>query len=285
MANALERTGFVPIHDAHAIEQLNTTVIFARPLSDTEMRQATESMSAFEATLPGFGQIMGMGFSIGPQGVSPMMQNASEAPAGVLRTYTDPKGVVVKELKLERQALTFRTLAYTRWSTVWKEARNYFEVVLARVPNEVMLSGYTLSYSDKFIWHGVASEMDVNLLLRQDSEYITPKTFSANDLWHCHSGQFVRAKESVKRLIVVDCDCVDEQVFGANRRVVRIGTTLTELLNQPGFEQSTIPLPSSMNTLDEAFRILHNELKKVFSEIVSDAIAETVGLNGDSNAN
>ena len=203
----------------------------------------------------------------------------------MLRTYTDPKGVVVKELKLERQALTFRTLAYTRWSTVWKEARNYFEVVLARVPNEVMLSGYTLSYSDKFIWHGVASEMDVNLLLRQDSEYITPKTFSANDLWHCHSGQFVRAKESVKRLIVVDCDCVDEQEFGANRRVVRIGTTLTELLNQPGFEQSTIPLPSSMNTLDEAFRILHNELKKVFSEIVSDAIAETVGLNGDSNAN
>ena len=83
----------------------------------------------------------------------------------------------------------------------------------------------------------------------------------------------------------MDCDCVDEQEFGANRRVVRIGTTLTELLNQPGFEQSTIPLPSSMNTLDEAFRILHNELKKVFSEIVSDAIAETVGLNGDSNAN
>lgn len=284
MATATGKTGFVPVHDAHAIEQLTATVAFARPLSDTEMRKAAESLSHFESTLPGLHQILGMGFSIGPQGVNPIMSNVAGVPAGVIRTFTSPKGLVVKELKLERQALTYRTLEYTRWDSVWGEARGYFAGVLAELPRELLLSGYVLSYSDKFIWQGELAEMRADLLLRSGSRFVSPSTFEANDLWHCHSGQFLRAGEAVKRLVVVDCDCVDEQDAGPSQRVVRIGTTMTEMLNQPGYAPLDVPLPDAMSRLDTSFPELHKLLKGVFAEVVNDAAAEAVALNGTSHA-
>lgn len=284
MATAAGKNGFVPVHDAHAIEQLNATVVFARPLSDAEMRQAVESMSQFEATLPGLGQIRGMGFSIGPQGVNPIMPNVADAPTGVLRTFTNPKGLVVKELKLERHALTFRTLEYTRWDAVWGEARTYFAGVLPALPSSALLSGYALSYSDKFIWRGDPSGMRVGLLLRLESPYISPSTFKADDLWHCHSGKFVRVDDTLKRLVVVDCDCVDEADAGPNVRVVRIGTTMTELLNQPGYAKVDVPLPEAMSRLDAAFPVLHILLKEVFADVVNDDAAEAVALMGNVHA-
>ena len=284
MATAAGKTGFLPVHDAHAIEQLHVTVLFERPLSDAEMRLAAESLSQFEDTLPGFSQILGMGFSVGPHGVNPIMSNVTEAPAGLLRTFTNPKGLVVRELKLERQALTYRTLEYTRWDAIWGEARGYFSGVLAAMPSDVRLSGYVLSYSDKFVWQGNPSEMRANLLLRAGSPHISPSTFDAEDLWHCHSGRFVKADESVKRLVVVDCDCVDESGVGPNRRVVRIGTTVTEMLNQQGYVPVEIPLPEAMGKLNQAFPELHTLLKNVFAEVVNDNAAEAVALNGAPNA-
>lgn len=270
--------GFVPVHEAHAIEQLQATIVFARPLSDSEMRHVMESMTQFEDSLPGFSQIMGMGFAIGPQGVNPIISNAAETPAGVMRTFTNPKGLVIKELKLDRQTLTYRTLEYTRWATVWSEAQNYFSGILPELPSDVNLSGYVLSYSDKFIWRGDVTDIRVDCLLRKGSPYISPETFSANDLWHCHSGKFIKMNDFTKRLTVVDCDCVDEFDSGVNRRVVRIGTTMTEMLNQPGFTQVNIPLPDAMDKINKVFPDLHRSLKDVFASVVNDDVAKIIAL-------
>jgi hypothetical protein len=284
MVVAAESGGFVPVHQAHAIEQLTATIAFSRPLTDSEMRTAADSMSQFDATLPGVGQIVGMGFAVGPQGVNPIMPSMGEVPAGSLRTYSNPKGVVVRELKLERQALTFRTLEYTRWNLVWEEARKYLQGVLGSLPASVFLNAYALSYSDKFVWRGEPSLVDVGRLLREGSPHVSPATFDAEDLWHSYSGRFTKAGDAIKRLVVVDCDCVDEIEGGNKRRVVRIGTTITDMLNQAGYLARSIELPQAMSELGSAFPELHLRLKELFGEVVNDDAAEAVALNGTAHA-
>lgn len=72
--------------------------------------------------------------------------------------------------------------------------------------------------------------------------------------------------------------------MGPNRRVVRIGTTVTEMLNQQGYVPVEIPLPEAMGKLNQAFPELHTLLKNVFAEVVNDNAAEAVALNGTPNA-
>lgn len=282
MATAAEKQGFRPVHEAHAIEQLVATVQFEQPLADDAIRAAMDVMSRFNDVLPGRNEIRGMGFQIGPQGVTPIASRISGVPDGIVRTFSDGRGVVVKELRLDRQSLVFRTLTYTRWDAVWGEARRYFEVLLP-IFGGINIAAYALSYVDKFIWTGSLEKCRPIALLKPSSPYISPASFEATDLWHCHFGRFVAAGEQTKRLEVVDFDCIDEaDALGATQeavRVVRISTTVTDFFNQPGFSAYLLPADESMPQLDRAFSALHSLLKDVFGAIVGDEAAIQVGLN------
>lgn len=286
MATAAALDGFRPMHEAHAIEQLIVTVQFEAPLADAAIKSVIEIMGQFQDSLPGKNDIRGMGFQFGPNGVTPISQYTPEMPHGIIRTLTDGKGVVVKELRVDRQSLVFRTLNYTRWDNVWAETRGYFSKLLPTLEN-TNIAAYSLAYLDKFVWEGSRQTCRPERLLKQHSRYISPASFDANDLWHCHSGRFISANNQTKRLEVVDVDCVDEvdgtSINAEPTRVVRISTTLTDFLSQPGFPPVQLQANKSLEQLDIALTEQHNSLKQVFSAIVSDEIANLVGLNANAN--
>lgn len=277
--------GFKPLHEAHAIEQLIAAVQFDRPIDDAAIRAVSEVMTRFQDALPGRSEIRGMGFQVGPLGVTPIAPSTSELPSGVVRTLSDGRGVVVKELRVDRQSVVFRSLVYTRWDAVWGEAGRYLSELLP-VLGETNVAAYSLAYVDKFVWSGTPETCRPALLLRQGSPYISPGIFDATDLWHCHSGRFVTSGGPSRRLEVVDLDCVDETDSGMSDakpvRVVRISTTITDQFNQPGFQSVTMPAAQGTAHLERGFVELHTLLKTVFAAIVSDEAATQVGLNANA---
>jgi uncharacterized protein (TIGR04255 family) len=256
------------------------TIHFDRPLDDHDIRIASESTAQLQSELPGRNEIRGVGFQIGPQGVMPLMQGGpTDASNGFVRFLTDSRGVVLKELRIDRQSISFRTQVYTRWSEVWIEARRYIDLLLPR-QGDSNLSAYSLAYVDKFIWSGHAETAQSASLFRPSSPYIAPKSLEAEDLWHCHTGRFYKSSAQVKRLEAVNIDCSDElNETGQPQRIVRISTTITNILNQPSYEQHLVRGDNAMTMLDQDFPALHDALKAVFSEIVSESIAKQVGLN------
>lgn len=280
MATAAAQVGFRPVHEAHAIEHLLATVHFDRPLDDNGIRSARESMAQLQSELPGLNEIRGMGFQIGPQGVMPLMQGGpTDVPDGLVRFLMDGRGVVLKELKVDRQSIVFRTQAYTRWDQVWSEARRYIHLLLPRL-GVSNLSAYSLAYVDKFIWTGPAASAEPASLFRPNSPYVVSRSLQATDLWHCHTGRFEAVSAEVKRLEAVNLDCADEpDEAGVPQRVVRISTTITDIFNQMGYAPHQVNGEEALPMLDRAFPELHNVLKVVFSEIVTDAIAAQVGMN------
>lgn len=280
MTGAQDR--FKPMHEAHSIEQVVMTVRFDRPLSDEAIRSADEAMSLFQDALPRRDSIQGMAFQVSPQGMMPMVPPISDVPNGIARTRTDHGGALIKDLRIDRQSINFRTFEYTRWENVWAEARKYFSSLLPRL-GETNIAAYALSYVDKFVWTGSCQTCRPTSLLKKDSLYVSPISFDTDDLWHCHSGRFMSANDRIKRLEAVNIDCVDENVITGIApqivRVVRISTTLTDFLNQKGFSNFELPVTEAINYLDNAAQDLHDSLKSIFGAIVNDEIADQVDLN------
>jgi uncharacterized protein (TIGR04255 family) len=285
MPNATGSSGhFDPVHSAHAIESVVLGVQFDRPLTDHAILQLQQACTSLSSELPGVAEIRGFGVSFGPQGVSPILQQSTNVPDGFARTRTAPNGAIEKELRIDRGGIVFRNSKYSRWNDVWVEAKNYISIILTAVDSEVKLSSYYLNYSDKFIWRGIESALEPKLLLQTDSPYLSPSIFTGEDLWHSHTGKFIRADPHVKRLQVVNSDCVEEPTNdGKTQRIVRVATVLTDMLNMPGFEPLSIEPKDALKFLDTRMNDLHTLLKSMFSEIVTQEVSNRIGL-GDSNA-
>lgn len=285
MATTAAQDGFRPVHEAHAIEQVLIAIQFAAPLVDDALRTVFEATNHLTDTLPGRHEIRGMGFQIGVNGVMPLAsQIVGEMPSGVVRSSTDGSGVLVKELRIDRQSLVFRTQVYAGWAAVWAETSRYFDSVLQHV-GTTQVASYGLTYIDKFIWQGRPETCSPGALLKLDSPYIAPKSFEARDLWHTHSGRFLRNSDFVKRLEAVDVDCLDEPDLRVGstqnfQRVVRVATNVVDFYNQPGFAARVISGEEARQGMVSAFAELHAQQKVVISQILNAEAAQRIGLQG-----
>lgn len=282
MASLEGAAEFVPVHDAHAIEQLTATVQFATPISNEALLLAANAMTDFKDALPATSEIRGVEFQVGPFGMAPVAALPGATPDGYVRRKVDERAAVLKELRLDRQTLAFQTQVYTRWDPAWEETQRYFSRLLPLL-GSVRVASFGLLYIDKFIWTGSPEQCTATSLFKPGSPYLTPRSPAIQDLWHCYSGRFERVAEDVKRHEVVNVDVLDEPRQGdvippPPQRVVRIATSLTDRFNEVGYHPKMLLAEQAVPLLAEHFPPLHDALKRLFSEIISDEYAVRVGM-------
>lgn len=278
MASVASPTGlFEPVHDAHAIEHVVIAIQFHSPLSDASIVRAQQACAVLSEALPAKNEVRTFGMTLGPHGMSPLPSTGG--PDGFVLSRIAANGAVEKEFRLDRNGITFRTSAYTRWVKVWGEARQYLATAVAGLGEaNAGLDAYSLHYVDKFIWRGDTTLCRPARVLKVDSKYIAGDVFAAEDLWHSHMGIFSRVDDRTKRLLAVNADCVDEPVGDAQTRIVRIGTLVTEMLNQPSYEPSDVRTEDTIRFLDDKIADLHNLQKVVFAHIVTGDVAKRIDL-------
>lgn len=274
---------FEPVHDAHAIEQLTAVIQFATHLPNDALLAAANAMAEFKDALPATSEMRGVEFQLGQFGMVPIGQHQGGIPDGFLRRKVDERAVVLKELRIDRQTLAFQTQVYTRWDAVWAEAQTYFARLLPMLGG-VGIASFGLHYIDKFRWTGDPATCSATPLFKVGSPYLTPRSPAIQDLWHCYSGRFERVAENVKRHEAVNIDVLDEPRPGdvippTMQRIVRILTSLTDRFNEAGYVPRALTAAEAVPVAQECFPALHDELKKVFSEIISDEYGARVGLN------
>ena len=269
---------YEPIHSAHAIEQAVFSVQIEQPLADNQLAVVRKSAEQFTTELPGRAEIQGFRLGLGP--VSPM-GFAPPSSFGSVLNRTGPDGVVESELRIDRMSMTFRTTRYSCWSSVWADAKRYFAALLpiyASTPRNVKT--ISLSFNDKFVWSGDSTRSEPASLLRRGSKYLSPHVFETKDLWHTHTGMFLRADDRTKRLLNVNVDCLDEFVpqTNENRRVVAITTVLTDMLDQPGFASSDVTEVTAMTELEDRMQTLHILDKDILANIICDEMVRRIAL-------
>jgi uncharacterized protein (TIGR04255 family) len=268
-------SGFKPVHAAHAIERVSTGIQFAQPLSETDFKEIRELASAFSDDLPRQVEIQAMMLAIGPPGGSP----EPPFPGGFLLQNMERDGSVSSELRIETASVTYRTDTYTRWHDVWSKAKKYFDILIPKFLSYSEVVSINLTYVDKFVWDGELSECQPKLLLRNKSEYICSHVYNSGELWHSHTGKFLRVEDKFKRLLNLNIDCLDEkEASGNDQRVVKILTVVTDNINQPGYKTVEIKSDTVVDFIDEHMRELHIFSKNTFGKIICDEMCKRIGL-------
>jgi uncharacterized protein (TIGR04255 family) len=281
---------FEPIHSAHAIEQMAISVQFTRPVDDTAFKNIFDKSESFKETLPGvtpgFGLIpfgggvpFGVPFGAGVQFIG-NMPGVHQFPQGITYSKTRPDGTLETDLVLSRQSVTFRTTGYTTWREVWASASKYFESLFPLYIGGFPIASVGLNYLDKFYWVGDIAAVEVSNLIRRGSPYVASHVLTTRDLWHSYTGVFIRADSETKRLLNVNIDCVeDSSPKGDLRRVVSIGTSLTDMFNQPNYDAKTMTDGDGITVFREHLAILHSQSKQAFVQIITDAMCQRIALS------
>lgn len=272
---------FDPIHEAHSIEQVIFTVQFDRPLDDNLFAEVLKAAEPFKTDLPGQENIQRIAVAIGPQGVMPQIPAGSgKVPIGRQFRRMRPDGSVENELIVERQSVIFRTLQYLRWTDTWSRAKQYLDILIPIYFRQASVSVVGLNFVDKFTWTGNLEDFNPSMLLRARSVYLCPHIFEVKDLWHSHTGAFIRIDKNTKRLININVDCLDEQLPDGPRRVVAATTVLTDLFNQPDYEPLAVAEGDAVSFLDIHMQRLHADGKKILGSIIDDTMSKRIALTG-----
>jgi len=274
--------GFEPVHSAHSIEQVVFVFSIDRTLNDAQYVRMQSAMDEFKDSLPGRSDIQAMAFSFGggqPGFLPPGFVAPPQQQNGVRRSLTNPDGSLAKELVADRGSVTYRSTQYSRWAEVWKEASSYFATLAPiYVSDGAAIASIVLHICDKFVYQGKPTKNMAALLLKKDSQYLSLHIFDTDELWHSHTGAFVRADNNTKRLINLNVDCLDEPYMNGARRVVAINTVLTDMFNQPGYAQSAAESKEAFACLDAHMAELHASNKNILASVLNDNMAKRIAL-------
>ena len=274
-----KKRGFEPLHDAHAIEQVVFAVQFLGPLDESTFKEASDILDPITGDLPkksvaGIPNLVA--FTIGDQAAPLSML----PPAALGRVYQSfqPDGTIGTEVRLDRGSMVFRTTLYTRWAATWSRAQKYFGAVIPKCVPKTRIAGVSLNYVDKFIWTGDPAECRPANLLEPKSKYLCPHVYDSEDLWHSHTGAFSRVDNQTKRLLNVNVDYIDERKGDVQRRMISIGTALSDLTNQPDYAPLDIAEKDAISFIDSKMQHLHDFGKIIFANIVNDEMSKRIAL-------
>ncbi len=265
---------FDPAHDAHAIEQVVFVLQIERPIDEKPFNEVRDAVAQIAFDLPGRSEIQGVGIMLGAMGIGAPIPSPI---TGNVFSRTSPAGLVESELRIDRTSVTFRTTLYTRWDGVWAQARKYFDFLIPRYVAQARITGISLNFVDRFIWSGATSECRPSLLLRPSSKYLTPQVYEASDLWHSHTGAFLRADSQTKRLLNVNVDYVDGPP-PAKQRTVAITTVLNDMFNQPDYEATEFTQRGAVQFFESHMQDMHIFGKQVFGNIINDEMKKRIAL-------
>jgi uncharacterized protein (TIGR04255 family) len=274
---------FVPLHDAHAIEQVLMVLQMAQPMdaeSFKKVRKASEQFSG-EDGLPGKSEIQRLVVAFG-QDPSIAGQMPQAEIHGLMLSRTAPNGVIETELRIEPASITFRTTTYSRWQSIWDQANRYFQALAELYAEKNAISAISLNYVDKFVWSGDPAQCSPKQILKAQSPYIAPHVYGQSDLWHSHTGAFLRVDAQTKRLLNVNIDFLHEEPIAGSRKIIGISTVLTDMFNQPGYDSLALAPADASAFVANRMKSLHDYSKLVFADVISEDMGKRVALNSKS---
>jgi uncharacterized protein (TIGR04255 family) len=218
-----------------------------------------------------------MQFSIG---AAPGVMPAPQLDVDAIRFYRSASDeqsnrlVPAETLTIAKGVLLYHTTAYTRWEAISPQLRLMLTEPLAIALEAVYVGSLRLEYKDVFKHMTGQSAPLVTSLLRPDCDLLAPHIYRREQLFHSHTGFFEPCDGCDQRLIQANVDAND---LVENNEPVRCISIMTAVQDQffPVLESERNR--SSLEFLSR-FDLLHTRCGELFKSIVTDEIAERVGL-------
>ncbi len=279
-------SGWHPIHDNHAIDVMAAVVTFSEPIPDRVLARALRAADevAIPAGLNSRHSTDTMQFIVGPQGIS----TPAVAPANVqgLRYNaifknedgTPVLGKIAEQLQVDANSIVYRTWRYVSWSWQLDRMRSLMASPFAAVSDVVSVMSTRLEYLDRFWFDGEPQDAPTSELLRVNSPQLAPHIFNERDLWHVHTGAFIRPgpRKRLQQIMVDALDSAAPASPGPIRRWVHITTALEDRFSAGALDDPRENADFPFNGFNE----MHSVLKDLLGTIITAPTASRIYLSG-----
>jgi uncharacterized protein (TIGR04255 family) len=277
-----------PAHQTHAIERVNLTIQFAEPVP-ARAWQPTIDDATIRLQGAGFGQAPLPAVTFGAPGVQIVFGPSASLSAAQGQAAPQPSanrafvliedGQPREEVQITRQQLVFGVNRYMGWESLCGRLGEVFRGVIEKGLEISPASLIKLEYWDRFSYDGEPNEADYSNLLTQQSGYVPNFVFGIRDVFHSHSGHFLRHEPS-KRLLNINIDVGDVEaplmegasvVPGAHRSA-GIYTMCQDTFSDP--VQGSLDFEGVMSALNE----MHSTLKTVLGDVITEQMSSRISL-------
>lgn len=274
---------YVPFVGDHSIQEAVVSVHF-REVSDSEVvRRARDTAQAeLSAVLPKAQEshevAVAAKINLAQPKESTVFQDSGPPRlAGFERSLAKADATPARVLRFFGSAATVSFLEYPGWDTVLHDSLDYLRKVFAPLnltTNPVVAFG--LRYIDRYRFVGAEDTPSAEMLLRRETAYIAPHSFSADRFWHSHSGWFETLEEGVRVLNQVNVgSALVEQA-----PTVTIDHNAICQLKIP--RQSAVTLfeaPDGGPKIEDVMGILHGRNVSLLRDMLQPAMAKKIGLS------
>lgn len=269
-----------PLHQAHSIEAASAAVNFSEPLNDVVWRRVVREAEsrASACGLSARSQVRtGMQFSIGAApGITPTPQLDVDA-VRFYRSASDEESnrlVPAETLTVAKSVLLYHTTAYTRWEAILPQLRSMLTEPVGIALEAVYVGSLRLEYKDVFKHVIGQSAPLVTNLLRPGCDLLAPHIYRREQLFHSHTGFFEPCDGCDQRLIQVNVDANDLVENNEQVRAISIMTAVQDSF----FPQLESERSRASSEFVDRFDSLHTRCGELFKSIMTDEIAERVGI-------
>lgn len=275
----MPENAFNPIHEAHAIERVVFALQFSESVGAPTVRDIDEVLEQFSEELPRKDEIQDLRVSISNTPSSGLAHSQTGELSGIIRQRISADGSIEDELRASLDTLQYQTSKYTRWNDIWGKTGSYFKAALPEYLNRADLFSVTLNYLDRFFWNGDFGAFSPSELLREDSRFLAHHIFQLDDLWHSHTGAFLKVDGHTKRLMNVNLDCIDHKDDARGPRSIGIRITLTDSFNQDGYEALDVTSELAPSLVNDHMSAMHDMNKDILRSLITDDMASRIGLD------
>jgi uncharacterized protein (TIGR04255 family) len=257
-----------PAHADHSIDNVNVLVTFAEPVDvdafDEVIIPARKAAIAHNLTRRIESQEP---IEIGPG--QALVLNATIPMSRRVAFQRVADGNVVSEFNIGTRTFAMWTTRYQRWVQFFSQFKEIFQAIDEAWPLSQRVKAIRLQYVDRFLSApGGASHFEV---LAEKPPSLSIPLDDPNAAFHVHAGWFDYSSiPGVRVLTNVNIDATDIRL--PNMADQRRSLTVLTLLQ---YESLGAGLDDPVNQTD----ILHQKLKNLFRQLISDQAAERVGLS------
>ncbi len=117
----------------------------------------------------------------------------------LIKTGSD--GKPSRMFRMVNNLITVHFMRYDHWASTLSGSLEYISTILSRLDLESnALQAFSLRYIDRFTFDGSPDDAKASLLIRDESSYLTKRSFDVGPFWHCNSGWFERFGDNFRVL-------------------------------------------------------------------------------------
>jgi uncharacterized protein (TIGR04255 family) len=256
-------------------EPLNE-IVWRRVVRDAEARANACGLAARSQARTGFQVSFGPLPLGGPVGALPPMPQLDVDAIRFYRSSIDEesnRAVVAEVFTVARGALVYQTIAYTRWEAIFSQLRSMLTEPLGIALEAVYLANLRLEYKDVFKHAGDGAPIAADLF-RAGSDLLAPHIYGREQLFHSHTGFFEPCDGGDQRLVQVNVDANELIENSEQIRAIAIMTAVQDNF----FPNLEAERSRTSLELVSRFDSMHTRYGAVFRNLISDEIAERVGM-------